>query len=121
MEQFFKPIKDLKLTPDERDNMRRRIAARTELHPLHVRENAIWPFYVSARMLITLSIVLLAGVGGFITQARPGDVFYSVKTKIVENVGDAFAISEDAQLEWDITKLERMIADEEQLMESIEL
>ncbi len=68
---------------------------------------------------IAIALVLAAAVGGGASvaaqNALPGDALWGFKVAVNENVGAAFAVSDKAQADWDISRVSARLAEAQKL------
>lgn len=120
--QWINIVRTIKLTPRERDSMRRSLVQFMEAHPVRDAENArlyIKPsrniikikFLTYKTMIIGLIIALV--MGGSVSYAAentlPGDALYPVKVYVNENARVAVAFSDKSKAELAVELANRRI------------
>ena len=129
-EQFKKKADSIRMRAAERDDLRERITAYMEYHPLPaeqrtprrrsaaVRGIASEPFKV-----VRLNRAWVRGIVGVATafvvviipvlaeQSLPGDILYLVKTNITEPLRGQLALSPYDKIQWETSRVERRVAE----------
>lgn len=133
-EQFKKQAETIRLRASERRELRQRLAAYLEYHPLPatMRQrpgkkvarrginseaftalpiNWFWVRSASAIFAVFLLVVVPAAA----EYTTPGDVLYPVKVRFNEEVWGTLSLSPYQKIEWETTRLERRVAEARQL------
>src|SRR5690606_3090567 len=132
-EQFKKRAEKVKLSAYERDELRGRLLAYMEYHPLpegrrnvatgqaSVRKTSVplWQngWYLG-RLAGSVAVLFLAIVPALAEKSLPGDVLYPVKVRFNEELRSAMNTSPYQQLEWETERLERRLAEAQLLAEN---
>ncbi|HBU06956.1 MAG TPA: hypothetical protein DEB09_02640 [Candidatus Magasanikbacteria bacterium] len=124
--KLFKQLRQLKLTPEEKDKSLDFILARTGLvrNSAELRHNTQKvPFLIlftnHKHMIVGLLIAAILAMGGGTAAAAenslPGDLLYPIKTQVTEEVRSALAISSEAKVAWENRRAERRLEEVEKL------
>jgi len=139
-EQFNKAAHTVTMTKAERSDLKNRVVAYMEYHPLPATLKAktpvqvvsepfaLWRFNtIHTRAIGSMFALLVLIVVPFAAeQTAPGDVLYPVKVKFNEEVRSTLAFTTYQQVEWETKRLERrlaearLLASEGKLTEAIE-
>ncbi len=138
--QLKKKADSIKMRSVEKRELRERIVAYMEYHPLpeSLKAKAVTkaaaparsavtsePFFAlrfntryfqSAAVLATLLFVV--GIPTLAEQALPGDILYAMKVNVNEEVRSTLSFSPYAKVEWEATRLERRLSEARQLAEA---
>lgn len=136
-EQFTTKAKEVKLTAAERDDLRERVVAYMEYHPLptskkqevsgritdvtpaplakegHSRAGS-WAFFkmpYTGSFFGGLAVLLLVVVPIMAERAMPGDMLYSVKVGFNEEVRSTIARSPYQTVEWETERINRRLTE----------
>ena len=136
-EQFTTKAKEVKLTAAERDDLRERVVAYMEYHPLptskkqevsgritdvtpaplakegHSRARS-WAFFkmpYTGSFFGGLAVLLLVVVPIMAERAMPGDMLYSVKVGFNEEVRSTIARSPYQTVEWETERINRRLTE----------
>ncbi|MEK7125221.1 MAG: hypothetical protein AAB864_02445 [Patescibacteria group bacterium] len=72
--------------------------------------------WVSRAFVVALSVVLIVGGISYTAErSMPGQALYTIKTSINEKVRDYVPVSLEAEMNWELTKQERRLAELEVL------
>lgn len=121
-QQLHKESQSVELQTAERRELRERIVAYMEYHPLpnaHAPAPAtpiaetfrVIPFSYIARVGAALATLLLVIVPVLAEQAVPGDKLYAIKVSFNEEVRSTLAMSPHQKIEWETELLNRRIAE----------
>lgn len=128
-EQFKKKSESIRLRSAQRADLRDRIVAYMEYHPLpkearaprksaHTEHIVSEPFrtvavrFTYVRNIVgALMIVLLVSIPVFAERSVPGDILYPVKVQFNEELLSSLSFSPYAKVEWETERLERRIAE----------
>ncbi|MBI4132803.1 MAG: hypothetical protein HY473_01790 [Candidatus Sungbacteria bacterium] len=135
-EKFFRPAREVRLTPGERVSMRHALEAFMKIRPavrmgLNGRLIGIrrMPTFFSGFFLKPMPLALLiagliaatSGVSFAAEGALPGDFLYPMKVSVNEEVRGALAISPAAGVRWEVRRLERRLEEAEALAKNASL
>jgi len=119
MEEFKEIIRQLvgkkqnpKLTKDEKDLMRVRIAAFMRLN----NQRSLLTNKLTKMAFLLIVVMLTGGVSFASNNALPGDILYPVKIRVVEKVEGALKISAEAKARWDTELAVRRLQEGEKLV-----
>ncbi len=121
-EHFKKGIHEMqsvRLTDLERAAMLERILNTPIVSPYtrYLRVLVYMKKPAAALMMASLILVLSAGTLAYASEAAlPGDLLYSVKTKLVEPILDKVNIAPEKKIVWEEEKIERRIAEAKALV-----
>ncbi|MEL6802793.1 MAG: DUF5667 domain-containing protein [Bacteroidota bacterium] len=126
-EQLQKKSESIRLRARERADLRERVVAYMEYHPLPKEKTAerVNPTLIGAESYRTITVDVLSFgryVGAFVVlfaiivpiaaeRAIPGDVLYPIKVSFNEEVRSTLALSPYQKVEWETARLERRIAE----------
>lgn len=120
-EQFKKQAEGIRLRTDERNELRERLLAYMEYHPLaEKQEKAFKPFsrvsnFVSVSLISRLAgataILFLVVVPAMAEKALPGDILYPVKVRFNEEIKGSLVTSPYQKVEWQTERLEKRVAE----------
>ena len=126
-EQLKKKSESIRLRANERSELRERLVAYMEYHPLpkDIREQRVDPTTIISEVYTTIKIDALSFgryLGAFAVlfliivpvvaeRAVPGDVLYPVKVSFNEELRSTLALSPYQKVEWETARLERRIAE----------
>ena len=129
-EQFKKQANNISLKVSELADLRERVTAYMEYHPLpaHLRTEAIaklradgivsqpflavpinWFFVRGSAAALALFMIILVPVAAEYT--KPGDVLYPVKVRFNEEVRSSLTLNPYEKIEWETERLERRISE----------
>lgn len=132
-EQLNKQAEKVKLSAFERDDLRERIGAYMEYHPLpEGRRNQpvfapkqkplaipLWQnSWMIGRIAGSMAVLLMVVVPALAENALPGDTLYPIKVRFNEEIRGALNDSPYAKVEWETERLERRLAEAQLLEES---
>ena len=105
-------VRNVKLTPRERDSMRQTLIQFTETHPVRDVENSRLYFNINQRIIkvklltyktMIIGLIIALVMGGSVSFAAentlPGDVLYSMKVYVNENARAAVAFTDKSKAE----------------------
>lgn len=126
LEQFIKRVKNVKLTRDEKSEVLRFLEAFIKINPVRindvVRQLKQRSFFYNLRiktMPIIAIIAIVSLLGGGVSAAAeasvPGDLLYTIKVSVNEEVRAALAFSADAKAQWEARRAERRLEEAEEL------
>jgi hypothetical protein len=130
-EQIEKLASTVKLSDAEKSVMRRELLERINTHKNKLPQSIASPFsifsFVSYHRVRVLSAAFMVVV--FLTtstsvladKALPGDILYSVKTKINEPVGGLFAVTDFDKASWSVTLANRRIDEAEMIADRVDV
>ena len=137
-EQFTSKAKEVKLTAAEREDLRERVVAYMEYHPLpaserkevseYTRNDATsvvqakemhnqarsWTFFkmpYAGSLFGGIAVLLLVAVPLMAERAMPGDILYSVKVGFNEEVRSTIARSPYQTVEWETERINRRLTE----------
>lgn len=123
-EQLKKQAESLKLRKDERSDLRERLVAYMDYHPLpenmkgavpQVKSKRFHTLNINAwlvgRMAGAFAILFLIVVPVAAENSVPGDALYPIKVKFNEEVRGSLTFSPYQKVEWETARLERRIAE----------
>jgi hypothetical protein len=119
-EQLKKKADDIRMTESERSLMRARIQETMEHFPIREPITATTPvkspfsFMVLARSVALVLVGFIGGGGGLAfasEQALPGDILYTIKTDVTEEVVAVFKATPEAKIEWEEARIKRRAAE----------
>lgn len=123
MEEIFKNLKKVTLSPEEKASIRRQLI--TEIGPSQM---SVWQWLTNARpwRLAFASLLIAVGTGSLISLAAegslPGSVLYPIKTKINEPVARLFQInSPSTKINFETRLVEKRLIEAETLSSKQEL
>lgn len=127
--QFKKGIEELKsirMTNKEKSRMLSEIFSLPIKSPYMKKPPAFAFIYSShyAKVALTSCFVIVLSFGGVVYASGntiPGDLFYPIKTKLVEPVLDVVNSSPEKKIVWEKEKIERRIVEAEKLADQDEL
>lgn len=122
---IIKEAKRLTLQKEEKSQIRETLLSYMQEHPVrddeiirhqYQRPN-IWGSMFLKPAFVALSLILIVGGGtGYAAErALPGDLLFSVKVHVNEEVNGFFAYSEEAKADWQIQRVERRLKETEKL------
>jgi len=121
MQKRIDQIKKVSLTVDEKSKMLHNLSMYADFHkPISSPSPLLSFLHLSKKLAYVLaSIIITVLVGGSITYASenslPGDLFYPVKTKIVEPIKIALATTPKAKAEVEIELADKRLKEAETL------
>jgi hypothetical protein len=128
-EQLHKKSMLIRLKAVEKDELRNRVVAFMEYHPLPVTEraavrkvSAMPPF----RVITIPALYIRAGIGAFVLllvigvpalaeKSVPGDILYPIKVQVTEEIRSSLNRDPYQKVAWETTRLERRITEARQL------
>ena len=123
-EQFKKNAEDIRLRGAERRDLRERLVAYMEYHPLPQELRGSLPKVKTRRSYVVklnawiigrtagaLAVLFLIIVPVAAERAVPGDTLYPIKVRFNEEVRSAVTFSTYQKVEWETERLERRIAE----------
>ena len=118
-------LKNIRLSKAEKESVFKKVML-TPVESPYVKPSPIFVsiFTRHTQVFVAASLVLIMSFGGAIyasDESLPGDALYSVKTAVVEPVLDVVYSAPEKKLVWEEEKVERRIAEAEQLIERGEL
>lgn len=115
-EHHLRQLKELTMSPTEREALRRRLHAFAIAHPAQAAVPARvwqWAFRHGVLALGLALLVVVSATGVTAEASRPGDFLYGFRLTVNDRVETALAFSDDAQIDVEMEQLQRMIDDEE--------
>ncbi len=111
----YNPLESMRnatLTEDERSGIRRSLVAHMATHP---RRSGTLAFLTRRAFAHSAAgIILFAGGTAALAQhAAPGSLFYPLRLAVNDRVAVALSGNEDAQVDTELSQIDRMINDEE--------
>lgn len=130
--QLKKQAETIRLSTAERDDMRARLLAYMEYHPLpeeQAREGRrvrrrfqAGPGFLSGwmvgRTVGTLAVLFLVTLPALAENALPGDALYPIKVRFNEELRGAMTSSPYQKIEWETERLERRLAEAQLLADN---
>jgi len=123
-EQFKKNAANIRLRSDERQDLRERLTAYMEYHPLPAKMQTSLPkvkhnrfhtinlnAWLMGRALGTIAVLFLVVLPVVAEKAVPGDVLYPIKVRFNEELRGTLAFSPYQKVEWETERLERRISE----------
>ncbi len=123
-EQFKKEAERVTLRTSESHDLRERVVAYMEYHPLPaemrtvhtiVADEMLSPvrsmFFVWSKFVGAAAVLLLVIIPAAAEKALPGDVLYPVKVRFNEEVRSSLSFSTYSKVEWETERLERRLAE----------
>lgn len=127
-EQFKKKADGIRLRSDEKHELRQRLLAYMEYHPLpegagnfvrnrsrlgHIslRLPASWNGWMIGRIAGATLVLSFVVVPALAEKALPGEILYPVKVRFNEEVRGALVSSPYEKIEWETERLERRLAE----------
>ncbi len=123
-EQLKKKSESVRLSRSERFDMRERLAAYMEYHPLPQGNHNAIPtinkkrvhtlninFFLAGKVFGAFAMIMLVVVPAVAEKAIPGDILYPVKVRFNEEVRSQLALTPYQKVEWETERLERRIAE----------
>lgn len=116
--QFKKGIeglKEIRMTDGEKSRVLEKVLSTPIKSPYRVR---------IPQFVLVCSLILLISFGGAVSASEasiPGDLFYPVKTRVVEPVLDVVNSAPEKKIIWEEEKITRRIAEAEKLVEKDKL
>lgn len=128
-EQLHKKALLIHLKAAEKDELRARVAAFMEYHPLPVTERSAVrkvPTLPPFRVIRIPALYMRAGIGVFVMmlvigvpalaeKSVPGDILYPVKVQVTEEIRSSLNRDPYQKVAWETTRLERRITEARQL------
>lgn len=111
-EQFARDLEGISLTPEERQIMRNKLHAMTQLRRPRVGVAAFVARHVAACSALAVFAMASTAVAAA-HRSMPGDVLYPVRLAVNDRIALAVAGDADARLEREMEQMERAIAEEE--------
>lgn len=121
MKQFFRPLKQEHLSPDERERMMRNIRVFMQEHPLantpanpphHIpwfQHLSLTRYPMFATIVLAMLIALGGGTAAAAENAVPGDALYPFKIHVNESVRSAVALGAEEEADWQNTRAVRRL------------
>ncbi len=134
-EQFYKQAQQCKLTVSEQADLRERLTAYMEYHPLPASLKQLsvgtpsspigsetfhtyrLPWAAIIKGVTGLAVIILVVVPVLAERTVPGDTLYAIKVGLTEEVRSTLSFTPSQRVVWETTRLNRRIA-EAQLLES---
>ena len=126
-EQFYKKAETVRLRADEKRELKERLVAYMEYHPLPVevgrKAQAEEAVPIAAEPFFNLSfgwimrgagafaVVLLIGIPVLAEHAMPGDTLYAIKVQVNEELRSTLTFDSYEKVEWETERLNRRIAE----------
>lgn len=125
-EQFNKQANGIRLQSSERSDLRERLVAYMEYHPLSAEAKAnatAGSFAIESFKTVRIDLPLISRFVGafavltlivvpiFAENTIPGDILYPVKVKFNEEVRSSLTFSPYQKVEWETVRLERRISE----------
>lgn len=125
-EQFYKKAASINLMASEKQELENRLRAYMSYHPLPGAVESLsvptvswYSRFFNSKTAAAFSVFLLmAGIPAVAERSVPGDVLYTVKVRVNEEVFGNFARSPYEKVEWETKLLERRIAEARVLAEN---
>jgi hypothetical protein len=123
--QIVKKAGEIRLSAEKKAEFRRELELAMLRHPVPEQVGFRLPGWISMHRLAFASsligaVVLASGTGVSLAaeHALPGDQLYSVKTGVNERVREAFSLTSQAKISWEMQRIERRIAEADELSSS---
>ena len=125
-EQFNKQANHIRLQASERSDLRERLVAYMEYHPLTAEAKSVSTatplavqayrnvridFPIISKFIGAFAVLVLIVVPVFAENTVPGDILYPVKVKFNEEVRGSLTFSPYEKVEWETERLERRISE----------
>lgn len=121
-EQLRKQAEEIRLRTDERDELRDRVLAYMQYHPLKEGETFVVPKlprrpliaingWVMGRLSGAVALLFLMIVPVLAERSLPGEVLYPVKVRFNEELRGALVSAPYQKVEWETERLERRLAE----------
>ena len=124
-EQLHKKSLTVSLTKDEKSDLKQRLTAYMEYHPLpnstvvsktkseRIKSESFvtLPFSYFARIAGAAAVLLLVLIPAMAERAVPGEGLYAIKVRFNEEVRSTLALSSYEKIEWETERLNRRIAE----------
>ena len=131
-EQLKKKSETVRMTAAEKSQLRERLLAFMEYHPLpggqavdlreisgqKMRAVPTWSAFLTARVVGSFAVLAMIIVPALAEDALPGDTLYPIKVRINEEVRGALSSSPYAKIEWETERMERRLAETQVLARS---
>lgn len=120
IEDVFTPAKQSGLTASEQSEMWNQLKSYAEYHqPVSVAVPKKKWSYFNPKMFVGIaaSLVLFMSTGIAADRSLPGEALYGIKVEVMEPVTEFSKTTEQGKLEYNITKLQRRLAEVKQLEE----
>lgn len=130
MKKIFKQLKEKRLLNEERDSLRMFLLNYVKDNPVRkevffrpqLEKDKKWmisallkPKLLPALIAMILIIFVGVGISKAAEKSLPGDIFYPVKVKVIENVKSAFIFSKKDKAEFEIERTKRRLKEIEAL------
>lgn len=120
IEDVFTPAKQSGLTASEQSEMWNQLKSYAEYHQpvAATAPKKMWSYF-NPKMFagVAASLVLFVSTGIAAQQSLPGEALYGVKVEVMEPFTELSKTTEQEKLEYNITKLQRRLAEVKQLEE----
>ncbi len=133
MKKIFKQLKEIKMAREEKDSLKTFLLNYIKTNPVSVRKEplprlqlekgnkeivATFANFKFLPALTALILIIFIGTGISIAAEKslPGDIFYPVKIKVIENVKSAITFSKKNKAEFEIEKTDRRLKEIEALL-----
>ncbi len=118
LQQFTENFRHIVLKVEEKQRVRHHLFAYMEKNPRPVSPGffsslTFYKYAIGGTM--AFGLMLMAGLSFWAEQSLPGDIAYPIKIEVNESIREAIAVSEEAELSWDITEAERRMEEADQL------
>ncbi len=131
-EQLKKRSDSVRMTVDEKSQLRERLLVFMEYHPLpggqavdlrqisrsQVRVLPAWNPWLMGKMAGGFAVLLMIIVPTLAEDALPGDTLYPIKVRFNEEIKGAMNSSPYAKIEWETERMERRLAEAQVLAEA---
>jgi hypothetical protein len=130
MNPFFKELKNVKMTRDEKSRIRHTLVTLTKSRMSDYRQPTKSPFATPVKSwglahnfravgaAVLILILASTGVSFAAEKTLPGDLLYPVKVNVTEEVRGALITSSDAKMDWEKERVVRRVVETEILLKN---
>lgn len=111
-EHLLTPARSISLTDRERHALRASLISHMAAHPVRTGVFAVLGRHAFAYGVIA-AVALIGGTTALADHAAPGSLLYPVRLAVNDRVAVAAAGDEDAQLDAELSQIDRMLNDED--------
>lgn len=130
--QLKKQSDHIRMTLDEKTQLRERLLSFMEYHPMpgsqpvdlrslvkeHQKSVLVWNAWLVGRVVSGVAMLVLVMVPALAENSLPGETLYPVKVRFNEEVRGALSSSPYAKIEWETERMERRLAEAQVLSEA---
>ena len=131
-EQLKKQSENIRMSLDEKTQLRERLLSFMEYHPMPGSEVVdlrslakesrkpvlVWNAWLMGRLATGFAVMILVVVPTLAENSLPGETLYPVKVRFNEEVRGAMNSSPYAKIEWETERMERRLAEAQVLSEA---